>query len=48
VLLEKGPIGWFLVDVDLRDVNPVRIQKTSGVFTGRSSGLGVEGQLGHS
>ena len=48
VLLEERAVGRFLVDVDLIDLNPVRVQKTSGILAGRSSGLGVESRLGHS
>ena len=47
VLLQEGPVGRLLVDVDLRDLNAVRVQKTSGVLAGRSSGLGIEDRLGH-
>jgi hypothetical protein len=47
VLLEKRAVGRVLVDVTLLDLDPVLIQKTSGVSAGRSSGFPVEGRLGH-
>jgi hypothetical protein len=47
VLLEERAIGRLPVDVNLIDLDPVRIQKTSGILAGRSSRLGIEGRLGH-
>jgi hypothetical protein len=47
MFLEKGPIGRGLVDVDLLDVDAVRIQETPGVLAGRSGGFGVEDRLRH-
>ena len=47
VLLEKLPRRWFLVDVDLVDVDAGRIQKTSGILAGRSGRFRIEGRLGH-
>ena len=47
VLLEELTRRWLLVDVDLLDLDPCRVQKTSGVLAGRSSRLGVERRLCH-
>jgi hypothetical protein len=47
VLLEKLTRRRFLVDVDLMNVDAGRIQKTSGIFAGRSRGLRVERRLRH-
>jgi hypothetical protein len=47
VLLEELARRRLLVDVDLVDVDLLLVQKTSGVFAGRSSGLGVERRLRH-
>jgi hypothetical protein len=42
VALQERTIGRFLVDVALDEFDPLRIQKTSGVTAGRSSGLPVK------
>jgi hypothetical protein len=47
VALQERTIRRFLVDVTLDDFDSLRIQKTSGVTAGRSSGLPVEDWLGH-
>jgi hypothetical protein len=47
VFFEKGAVGRVLVDVTRLDVDPVLLQKTSGVAAGRSSGLPIEDRLGH-
>jgi len=47
VLLEKGAVRRVLVDVAFVDVNPVLIQKTSGVAACSSGRLPVEGGLEH-
>ena len=47
VLLQELTRGRFLVDVDLRDVDAGRIQKTSGILAGRSRRFRVERRLGH-
>src|SRR5688572_9231027 len=43
VLFEKCAVGRILVDVPLLDVDPLLLQKTSGVAAGRSRGFPVEG-----
>jgi 7-carboxy-7-deazaguanine synthase len=47
VLLEERPVGRLFVDLLLVDVDPLLLQKTSGVAAGRSGGLQVKGGLGH-
>jgi hypothetical protein len=47
VFLQKRPVRWVLVDVAFFDFDPVLIQKTSGIATGRSRRLPVEDGLGH-
>jgi hypothetical protein len=47
VLLEERPIRRRLVDVDLFDVDSLRVQETPGILAGRSGRLGIEGRLGH-
>jgi hypothetical protein len=47
VLLEELPRRRLLVDVDFLDLDAGRGQSTSGVFTGGSGGLPVEGRFGH-
>ena len=47
VLLEEFARRRFLVDVDLMNLNAGRIQKTSGILAGRSSGFGVKRRLRH-
>jgi len=47
VLFEELSRRRFLVDVDLVDIQACRIQKTSGIFAGRSGGLGVESRFRH-
>ena len=47
VLFEETARGRFLVDVELLDVDAGRIQKTSGILAGCSSGFGIERRLGH-
>ena len=47
VFFQELPRRWFLVDVELLHVHARRVQKTSGVLAGRSSGLGIEGRLRH-
>jgi hypothetical protein len=47
VFLQERPIGRVLVDVNLLDVDRLRIQETPGVFARRSGGFRVEGRLGH-
>ena len=48
VVLQELTRGRLLVDVDLRDVDAGRIQKTSGIPAGRSRRFRVERRLGHS
>jgi hypothetical protein len=45
--LQERTIRRFLVDVPLDEFDSLRIQKTSGVTAGRSSGLPVEDWFGH-
>jgi hypothetical protein len=47
VLLEKLARGRLLVDVDLLNLDAVRIQKTSGVLARGSGGFRVKGRLRH-
>ena len=47
VRLEELTRGRFPVDVDLVDVDPCRIQKTSGILAGRSRRFRVEGRSRH-
>jgi hypothetical protein len=47
VLLQEPPIRRVPVDIAFIDVNPVLLQKTSGVAAGRSRGLPVEKGFGH-
>ena len=47
VLLQELAGRRFLVDVDLVDVDALRIQKTSGILAGRSRRFRVERRLGH-
>jgi len=47
VALQERPIGRFLVDVAFDDLDPLRIQKTSGVAAGRSSRLPEEDRFRH-
>jgi hypothetical protein len=42
VALQERTIGRFLVDISLDEFDPLRIQKTSGVTAGGSSGLPVK------
>ena len=48
VLLEELARWRLLVDVDLIHVDPALVQKTSGVFAGRSGRLRIEGRFRHS
>jgi hypothetical protein len=48
MLLEELARGRRLVDVDLLDVDLLRIQETPGVLARGSGGLRVENRLGHS
>ena len=45
--LEELTRGWLLVDVDFTHVHAGRIQKTSGVFAGRSGRLRVKRRFRH-
>ena len=45
--LEKRAVRRVLVDVTLVDVDPLLLQKTSGVSAGCSRGFPVEGRFGH-
>ena len=47
VLLEELARRRLLVDVDLVDLDALRIQKTSGILAGRSGRFGVERRLRH-
>src|SRR4029079_18028515 len=47
VLFEEGAIRRVLVDVDLRDVEPLLVQETPGVLAGGSGRFGIERRLGH-
>src|SRR5262245_61972691 len=47
VALEKLACGRFLVDIELLHVHACCVQKTSGIFAGRSRRLPVEGWLRH-
>jgi hypothetical protein len=47
VLFEELPRGWFLVDVNLVNVNAGCVQKTSGILAGRSCRLRVESRFSH-
>jgi len=47
VALQERPIGRLLVDIAFDDLDSLRIQKTSGVAAGRSSGLPEEDRFRH-
>ena len=47
VLLEELARRRLLVDVDLVDLDALRIQKTSGILAGRSGGFRIEGRYRH-